>query len=105
MFFFLLGCIFQVFSKSTCHCPSQRAACPHYPARRPPHYTPCVWSPWSFFFWDRPVLRVLDQEKKTPFRFFSLSSSPGASFSDRPDLDFPVNCHQQKMVLNHMKLL
>lgn len=56
--------------------------------------SPFGWSLWSFFFWDRPVLLVLDQEKKAPFRFFSLSSSPSSSFRDLPDFDFPLNCHQ-----------
>lgn len=61
------------------------------------HHKPFVWSPWPFFFWDRPVLLVLDQEKNTPFRFRSLSSSR-SSFRDRPDRDFPVSCRQVENV-------
>lgn len=57
------------------------------------HHEPFAWSPCSFFFWDRPVLLVLDQEKKAPFLFFSLSSSPSSSFRDLPDFDFPLSCH------------
>lgn len=37
------------------------------------------------------MLLLLDQEKKAPLRFFSLSSSPTSSFRDRPDFDFPLN--------------
>lgn len=62
----------------------------------PSHHKPFVWSPWSFFFWDRPVLLALDQEKNAPFRRLSLSSSPASSFRDRPDLDFPLSCHQRE---------
>lgn len=68
-----------------------RTCPPPWPATA--HHKPFVWSPWPFFFWDRPVLLVLDQEKNTPFRFRSLSSSR-SSFRDRPDLDFPVSCRQ-----------
>lgn len=64
-----------------------------------PCHKPFAWSPWSFFFWDRPVLRVRDQEKKAPLRFFSLSSSPGSSFRDLPDFDFPLSCHQMENVV------
>ena len=71
---------------------------PHGLAPRPQqhanHHQPFGRSPWSFFFWDRPVLRVLDQEKNAPFRFLSLSSSPSSSFSERPDFDFPLSCRQ-----------
>lgn len=64
------------------------------PQRHANHHQPFGRSPWSFFFWDRPVLRVLDQEKNAPFRFLSLSSSPSSSFSERPDFDFPLSCRQ-----------
>lgn len=83
------------------------------PAARPDlratsRHTPFAWSPWSFFFWDRPVLRVRDQEKKAPFRFLSLSSSPGSSFRDLPDFDFPLSCHQMENVVrttgSHFKM-
>lgn len=66
---------------------------PQATGHQPVWHKPFAWSPWSFFFWERPVLRVLDQEKKAPFRFFSLSSSPRSSFRDLPDFDFPFNCH------------
>ena len=69
------------------------------PCPRPPHRTdhePFGRSPWSFFFWERPVLLVRDHEKKAPFRFLSLSSSPSSSFRDRPDFDFPLNCRQRE---------
>lgn len=83
------------------HCPASRG--PHCgSAARPPvpaRHKPFAWSPWSFFFWDRPVLRVRDQEKKAPLRFFSLSSSPGSSFRDLPDFDFPLSCHQMENVV------
>lgn len=69
------------------------------PCPQPPHRTdhePLGRSPWSFFFWERPVLLVRDHEKKAPFRFLSLSSSPSSSFRDRPDFDFPLNCRQRE---------
>ena len=76
---------------------------PHWllraPAPSPPHRTdhePFGRSPWSFFFWERPVLLVRDHEKNAPFRFLSLSSSPSSSFRDRPDFDFPLNCRQRE---------
>lgn len=154
VFFFLLGCIFHVFSQSTCCRSSKKSAgeqqpgggrgsgsaapcfsedlktpgalvgpppkatptnshAPIGPAPRtasssgccqtpPAHHKPFAWSPWSFFFWDRPVLRVLDQEKKAPFRFFSLSSSPNSSFRDLPDFDFPLNCHPMENIVKIM---
>lgn len=64
-------------------------------------HKPFVWSPCSFFFWDRPVLLVLDQEKKAPFRFFSLSSSPSSSFRDLPDFDFPLSCRPMETLTEH----
>lgn len=84
------------------------AARPHVPARAPrrrpdlratSRHKPFAWSPWSLFFWDRPVLRVRDQEKKAPFRFLSLSSSPSSSFRDLPDFDFPLSCHRMENVV------
>lgn len=76
---------------------------PHWLLRAPapssPHRTdhePFGRSPWSFFFWERPVLLVRDHEKNAPFRFLSLSSSPSSSFRDRPDFDFPLNCRQRE---------
>lgn len=69
---------------------------------QPPHRTdhePLGRSPWSFFFWERPVLLVRDHEKKAPFRFLSLSSSPSSSFRDRPDFDFPLNCRQRESAI------
>lgn len=49
------------------------------------------------------MLLLLDQEKKAPLRFFSLSSSPTSSFRDRPDFDFPLNCHQKETPVKTLK--
>lgn len=49
------------------------------------------------------MLLLLDQEKKAPLRFFSLSSSPTSSFRDRPDFDFPLNCHQIEIAVKTLK--
>lgn len=49
------------------------------------------------------MLLLLDQEKKAPLRFFSLSSSPTSSFRDRPDFDFPLNCHQIETSVKTLK--
>lgn len=103
-----LGCISQILPRAPVTAPARRTrdssgrrgACEDpaalLAAARPrtPRTVPFVWSPWSFFLWDRPVLLALDQEKKAPFRLLSPSSSAASSFRDRPDLDFPLSCRQ-----------
>lgn len=81
---------------------SQHSPCWLLRAPAPPrrtHHEPFGRSPWSFFFWERPVLLVRDHEKNAAFRFLSLSSSPSSSFRDRPDFDFPLNCRQRESAI------